>query len=78
MLTLNERIKIVKEMHKYVSDVVGYDDLYYDVWCANAVPDGADETDFENIAEDLDLWRLAVRVFCEVVSTGEERERNGY
>lgn len=72
MLTLNERIKIVKEMHEHVVNEVECDDLYYDVWCC-VVPDEADETDFKNIAGDPDLWRLAVKTFCEVIAEAEER-----
>ena len=73
MLELSVKIQILKKMDKYVRDM-GDDDVYYTLWCANAVPDGADETDYENIAEDPDLWKLAVKTFCEIIAIKEERD----
>lgn len=58
----NARIKILKEMEQYLVDNAD-ESIYYDIWKAEGVPDGYDESDFESIAEDEDLWITAIRAF---------------
>ena len=59
----NARIKILKEMEQYLVDNAD-ENIYYDIWKAEGVPDGYDESDFESIAEDDELWIIAVKAFA--------------
>ena len=58
-----KRIKILKEMEQYLADNID-EGVYYDIWKAEGVPDGYDESDFANIAEDDLLWVDAVCAFA--------------
>ena len=62
------RKNLLKEMDDYVrnkiGDKIGDDFVYYDVWASEGVPDGADELDYHEIAEQDDLWLDCVKAFA--------------
>ena len=60
------RLEIVKAMHKYVYDISNEEE-YYEIWCRYAVPDGADEDDFIEIANDKELFKETVKTFVSMI-----------
>lgn len=66
---INIRTKLLKGMDKYVRNHIDDECICYDIWFAVGVPDGADETDFREIAADEELWLDCVKTFkrcCEL------------
>lgn len=59
------RTQLVKDMDKYLRARVN-DENVFELWLMCAVPDGADEQDFIDIAEDNDLWLDTVRTFAKM------------
>lgn len=63
---INSRMNLLKDMDKMVREVA----LTYtvlDMWLMCGVPDGADDTDFKEIAEDNELWLDCVHTFAKVM-----------
>lgn len=58
------RTKLLKDMDSYVRHNIGNDIISVDIWYATGVPDDPEETDFQCIAEDDELWLLAVKTFA--------------
>ncbi len=48
------RIELLKRMHNYIIDMG--DDLVYDIWIRDGVPDEPDNEIFEFIASNDDEW----------------------
>lgn len=59
---VEHRIYLVKEMDKFVKNRIG-DERIIDCWLMCGVPDGADEIDYREIAEEDELWFDVVREF---------------
>ena len=49
------RMNMLGGMNEYVRSVIG-DDEMTEIWNRDGVPDGADEDDLREIAEDDELW----------------------
>lgn len=58
------RKQLLKEMDAYVRNQLGDDFIYASIWTVTAVPDAPDEEDYDTIAENDDLWVLAVQTFA--------------
>lgn len=56
------RIKILKEMDTYARENFD-EDLFYDVWLANGVPDECDEETYRYIAETAVCWLDCIEAF---------------
>lgn len=59
---VEHRIYLVKEMDKFIKNRVE-DESIIDCWLMCGVPDGADEIDYREIAEDDELWLDVVKEF---------------
>ena len=59
---VEHRIYLVKEMDKFVKNRIG-DERIIGCWLMCGVPDGADEIDYREIAEEDELWFDVVREF---------------
>lgn len=59
------RIGFLKDMHNYILDMG--DDLVYDIWIRDGVPDEPDEEIFEFIASNDDDWREVCELFGKLV-----------
>lgn len=68
------RKNLLKEMDDYVRNKIGDDFIYASIWSVTAVPDAPDEEDYDTIAENDDLWVLAVRTFAKCCKLGEDEE----
>lgn len=60
------RLEIIKAMHEYIYDTTEEEE-YYEIWCRYAVPDGADEDDFIEIANDKELFKETVKTFVSMI-----------
>jgi len=58
------RTKLLKDMDSYVRHNIGNDIISVDIWHATGVPEDPEEIDFQRIAEDDELWLLAVKTFA--------------
>lgn len=58
------RKRLLREMDEYVRNNIADDFIYCDIWAATGVPDGADDSDYQAIAEDEDLWLGCVKTFA--------------
>lgn len=67
------RIKFLKDMDRYVKNVIGDDEITVYVWFACGLPDGYDETDLLEIASDDDLWTDCVECFARCCKISKER-----
>ena len=56
------RIYLTKEMDKFVRNKID-DEGIIECWLMCGVPDGADEADYREIAEDDELWLDIVKEF---------------
>ncbi len=65
------RTQLLKEMDAYVRNKIGDDFIYCNIWAATAVPDEPDEEDYNTIAEDDNLWVLAVQTFAKCCKLAE-------
>lgn len=65
----NTRARLLKDMDKAVRDTVQTEEVF-DMWLMCGVPDGADDTDFKEIAEDDELWLECVNTFAKVMNRG--------
>lgn len=65
-MTVNEvitlRMNILGGMDTYIREVIGDDDCT-DIWNVKGIPDGADEVDFMEIANDDSEWSRICYVF---------------
>lgn len=61
------RMNLLGGMEEYLRENVD-EELYYDDWKAEGVPDNPTEEDLKDIAEDEDLWLTAVLSFARCVS----------
>ena len=61
------RIKVedrITELHQMHDEIIDYgDEALMMYWFEEGVPDGADETDFVDIAMDEELWSEAVAAY---------------
>lgn len=75
LITREELVKtrkqLLKEMDTYVRDHIGDDEITCDIWFAIGVPDGADDSDYTDIAEDDELWVDCVKAFAKCCRMGE-------
>lgn len=54
----------IAELHRMHDEIIDYgDEALMMYWFEEGVPDGADETDFVDIAMDEDLWSYAVAAY---------------
>lgn len=56
------RINSLKEWDNYIRNAIE-DEEVFEFWLAEGVPDGADEEDFKEIAEDDELWEWCREAF---------------
>lgn len=59
---VEHRTYLAREMDKFIKNRVD-DERIIDCWLMCGVPDGADETDYREIAEDDELWLDTVKEF---------------
>lgn len=57
------RIEFLKQFDSYVREDIGNDEITCDIWLAEGLPDGYDETDLKEIALDDELWLNCVKCF---------------
>ena len=62
---LERRIGLLKGMHNYIINMG--DDLVYDIWIRDGVPDEPDDEIFEFIASNDGEWREVCELFGELV-----------
>lgn len=60
--TIKTRIKLLKDMHKYIINEIGDEEAYF-TWITVGVPDEPQEEDFEYIAENDSEWNDVVDTF---------------
>ena len=59
------RIEFLKQFDYYVRNVIGNDEITYNIWLVEGLPDGYDETDLkEVVALDDELWLDCVNCFA--------------
>ena len=66
---LKVRKDLLKQMHEYVRLHIDDEEAYMD-WII-FVPDEPDEEDFENLAEDEELWKCCCRLFGKLIKRYE-------
>lgn len=69
METIKKRVGLLKGMHEYVLGHISDEEAYM-TWIL-LVPDEPDEEDFQNIAEDDELWEESCELFSRVVRSYE-------
>lgn len=70
------RMNMLGGMNSYVLDKIG-EETIMDYWRKYGVPDGADEDDLRDIAEDDTMWTEICRVFYHCVQVEyEENEED--
>ena len=57
------RIEFLKQFDYYVRNIIGDDEITCDIWLAEGLPDGYDETDLKETAKDNELWLDCVKCF---------------
>ena len=57
------KIEFLKQFDYYIRNIIG-DENIINAWLSAGVPDGADETDLREIAEDEELWLDCVNAFA--------------
>ena len=62
---IERKIELLKDMHNYIIDMG--DDLVYDIWIRDGVPDEPDEEIFKFIANNDDDWREVCELFGKLV-----------
>jgi hypothetical protein len=62
---IERKIELLKDMHNYILDMG--DDLVYDIWIRDGVPDEPDDEIFEFIASNDDDWREVCELFGKLV-----------
>lgn len=63
-MKVKNRLECIKAMHTLMLNL-NDEEPYYNRWIY-IVPDGADDSDFEYIAEDEETFEMAVNCFCSV------------
>lgn len=75
IITREELVKtrkwLLKDMDTYVRNNIGDDEITCGIWFATGVPDGADDYDYTDIAEDDELWVDCVKTFAKCCRLGE-------
>lgn len=61
--TKDLRKKLLVQFDEYVRNEIGDDDITCDVWLSEGLPDGYNEDDLNEIAEDDELWLDCVKAF---------------
>lgn len=61
------RMNLLKDMDKMVR-TVALTHTVFDIWLMCGVPDGANDIDFKEIAEDDELWLDCVNTFAKVIN----------
>lgn len=64
------RKQFLREFDFYVREVIGDDNITYNIWCALGLPDGWNEMDLIDIAEDEELWLDCVNAFKKCCEKG--------
>lgn len=62
---IERKIELLKDMHNYILDMG--DDLVYDIWIRDGVPDEPDDEIFEFIASDDNEWCEVCALFGKLV-----------
>lgn len=62
---IERKIELLKDMHNYILDMG--DDLVYDIWIRDGVPDEPDDEIFEFIASNDDDWHEVCELFGKLV-----------
>lgn len=62
---IERKIELLKDMHNYIIEMG--DDLVYDIWIRDGVPDEPDDEIFEFIASDDNEWREVCELFGKLV-----------
>lgn len=62
---LEIKVKLLKDMDEYIRFHVD-DEEEFDCWLMCGVPDMADHQDYEDIAEDEDLWLDVIKTFAKL------------
>lgn len=65
-ICLQDRVNLVKNMNEIVKSL-NDESFYWGTW-AHVVPDEADESDFQEIAQDEELFDLVCEKFCKIIS----------
>ena len=63
---INSRMNLLKDMDKMVRKTASTYTVL-DMWLMCGVPDGADDIDYKEIAEDDELWLDCVNTFAKVM-----------
>ena len=59
------RMEFLKQFDYYVRNIIGDDEITCDIWFAEGLPDGYDETDLRENALDDELWLDCVNCFAD-------------
>jgi hypothetical protein len=65
------RMNMLGGMNDYIINVIG-DETLTESWLIDGVPDGADEDDLREIAEDDDLWFDTVKEFQRLLAVAKD------
>jgi len=63
-MSANGRIKLLKAMDEFVRNEIGDEEITCDVWLACGVPDGAKEDDYDDIANDREMYHDVLECFA--------------
>ena len=62
---IERKIELLKDMHNYILDMG--DDLVYDIWIRDGVPDEPDDEIFEFIASNDNDWCEVCELFGKLI-----------
>ena len=57
------RIELLKQFDSYVRNIIGDDEITVNLWLAEGLADGYDDSDLEEIAESDEYWLDCVKCF---------------
>lgn len=69
----NLRKTIMKAMDDYIREVTNDEELI-EVWLTYAIPDGADPEEFDDFADDDELWQDCIQLFHKIVKADENED----
>lgn len=61
------RVKLLKDMDKHLRDNIQDEEIFCGIWLSVGVPDGACEYDYEDIAEDDELYNDCLEAFARCI-----------
>lgn len=69
----NLRATLLKSMDDYIREIVDDEELI-EGWLMGGIPDGSEPEEFEDYADDSELWHDCIRLFSRIVRADEKGE----